>query len=69
MALFGAPVAYEDHAPHAALAALSLQRRLRERLADYSQAYGVEFTVRMGLNTGLVVVRGSAITCAWITLS
>ena len=58
MALFGAPIAYEDHAPRAVLAALGLLRRLREHLTDLAHTYGVELAVRMGLNTGAVVVGG-----------
>lgn len=56
MALFGAPVAYEDHAPRAVLAALSMQRVLHERQAYLGQAYGIEVKARIGLNTGPVVV-------------
>jgi class 3 adenylate cyclase/tetratricopeptide (TPR) repeat protein len=55
MALFGAPIAYEDHAPRAVLAALGLLRRLRD---DIVSTYGVDIAVRMGLNTGPVVVGG-----------
>jgi class 3 adenylate cyclase/tetratricopeptide (TPR) repeat protein len=56
MALFGAPIAYEDHAPRAVLAALGVHRRLHERLMDLVQTYDLELAVRMGLNTGPVVV-------------
>jgi class 3 adenylate cyclase/tetratricopeptide (TPR) repeat protein len=56
MALFGAPIAYEDHAPRAILAAVGLRRRIRERLPELVHASSVEFAIRMGLNTGLVVV-------------
>jgi class 3 adenylate cyclase/tetratricopeptide (TPR) repeat protein len=56
MALFGAPIAYEDHARRAVLAALGI----RQALADPSfnaERLGVrELPVRMGLNTGPVVV-------------
>jgi class 3 adenylate cyclase/tetratricopeptide (TPR) repeat protein len=56
MALFGAPVALEDHALRAAQAALAI----RETLAGYSEQlkheHGVEIQLRVGLNTGLVVV-------------
>jgi class 3 adenylate cyclase/pimeloyl-ACP methyl ester carboxylesterase len=56
MALFGAPIAHEDHPVRAVHAALGIQRALaayRERLrAERS----IEFQVRMGLNTGAVVV-------------
>jgi class 3 adenylate cyclase/tetratricopeptide (TPR) repeat protein len=55
MALFGAPVAHEDHARRACFAAL----RLRDSLADFTDGvraeHGVEFAVRMGLNSGEVV--------------
>lgn len=58
MALFGAPVAHEDHARRAVLAALGLQKALRERRTDFGDGQGVELQVRMGLNTGWVVVGG-----------
>ena len=54
MALFGAPLAHEDHARRAVLAALALQRTLQE--ADLGKLYGEECQFRMGLNSGLVVV-------------
>ncbi len=56
MALFGAPLALEHHEQHAVLAALGVRRRVAERLNDAAQLAGVPFDVRMGLNTGLVVV-------------
>ena len=49
MAAFGAPGALEDHAERALHAALSMQRRL-------SSAFGGELTLRIGVNTGEVVV-------------
>ena len=52
MALFGAPVAQEDHARRAVLAALGIQRGVRELAASS----GTAMAVRMGVNTGLVVV-------------
>jgi class 3 adenylate cyclase/tetratricopeptide (TPR) repeat protein len=55
MALFGAPLAREDHARRAVLGALGIQRALRERAIDKPRR-GEELDVRMGLNTGLVVV-------------
>src|SRR5215471_2207060 len=54
MALFGAPLAHEDHARRAVLAALALQRTLQE--ADVGKPYGEACQFRMGLNSGLVVV-------------
>src|SRR5829696_9099821 len=58
MALFGAPIAHEDHARRAVLAALGLQKLLREHHAELGERYGIELNVRMGLNTGWVVVGG-----------
>ena len=58
MALFGAPLTHEDHARRAVLAALGLQRTLQEQHAALGGLYGVECTVRVGLNSGLVVVGG-----------
>src|SRR4029434_4192775 len=57
MALFGAPIAHEDHARRAVFAALALQRTLQE--ADLGKPYGEECTFRIGLNSGLVVVWSS----------
>lgn len=58
MALFGAPVAHEDHARRAVLAALGLRERLAEHRDEIDRRHGIELKVRMGLNTGLVVVGG-----------
>src|SRR5207248_4865087 len=56
MALFGAPIAHEDH-PHRALrAALAIQKALQAVRDDVRRTHGIEFRVRMGMNTGLVVV-------------
>jgi class 3 adenylate cyclase/tetratricopeptide (TPR) repeat protein len=56
MALFGAPLAHEDHARRAALAALGVAQTLRERPLAVGASAGVPVTVRMGLHTGFVVV-------------
>jgi class 3 adenylate cyclase/tetratricopeptide (TPR) repeat protein len=58
MALFGAPIAHEDHARRAALAALGFQRSLLEHHPELGKGYGVELRARMGINTGWVVVGG-----------
>ncbi|MFL6293736.1 MAG: ATP-binding protein [Thermoanaerobaculia bacterium] len=58
MALFGAPIAHEDHARRAVLAALGLQKLLREHQADLGESHGVELRARIGINTGWVVVGG-----------
>jgi len=56
MALFGAPLAHEDHAQRACWAALHLADELRRYSDDVKRARGLGFAVRMGLNSGEVVV-------------
>jgi class 3 adenylate cyclase/tetratricopeptide (TPR) repeat protein len=56
MALFGAPIAHEDHARRAVLAAVGIRQRLHTGPTPLGQPYGVEVAVRMGLHTGLVIV-------------
>jgi class 3 adenylate cyclase len=57
MALFGAPLAHEDHALHACYAALAMQEALRRYAEGVRRAHGLEMQVRVGLNSGEVVVR------------
>src|SRR5262244_1807903 len=56
MALFGAPLAHEDHAQRAVHAALGIRRALESYRAELQGQRGIEFQARLGLNTGLVVV-------------
>ncbi len=56
MALFGAPIAHEDHAQRACHAALEIARLLRGFGDEFRRRHGLEFGVRMGLNSGEVVV-------------
>jgi class 3 adenylate cyclase/tetratricopeptide (TPR) repeat protein len=56
MALFGAPVAHEDHAQRACHAALSTHSALREYGQKIENEHGVEFKLRIGLNSGPVIV-------------
>jgi class 3 adenylate cyclase/tetratricopeptide (TPR) repeat protein len=56
MALFGAPIAHEDHAQRACHAALHLGRELRRHADELRVARGLNFAVRLGLNSGEVVV-------------
>src|SRR6516165_7157088 len=56
MALFGAPIAHEDHALRACAAALELTRELGALAAEVRRETGLDVTVRMGLNSGEVVV-------------
>ena len=57
MAIFGAPVAHEDHAIRACYAALSLQESIARLAAELRATQGVSIQVRTGLNSGEVVVR------------
>jgi class 3 adenylate cyclase len=56
MALFGAPVAHEDHARRACSAGLHLAEALRRYAGELRRGRGLNFSVRMGLNSGEVVV-------------
>jgi class 3 adenylate cyclase len=56
MALFGAPIAHEDHAQRACWAALALQRDLATYATEVRRSQGLSFSVRIGLNSGEVVV-------------
>ena len=56
MATFGAPIAHEDHARRACHAALWLRERLREHAQEVRREHGLDFAVRIGLNSGEVVV-------------
>src|SRR5437899_2153991 len=56
MALFGAPIAHEDHAQRACYAALHLSDALRGYANELRLTRGLSFAVRMGLNSGEVVV-------------
>src|SRR5262245_34922151 len=56
MALFGAPIAHEDHAQRACYAALHLRDALRRYADELRIGKEISFSVRMGLNSGEVVV-------------
>jgi class 3 adenylate cyclase/tetratricopeptide (TPR) repeat protein len=57
MALFGAPIAHEDHAVRACYAALRMQEAVKHYAAEVQRTQGVPIHIRVGLNTGAVVVR------------
>jgi class 3 adenylate cyclase/tetratricopeptide (TPR) repeat protein len=56
MALFGAPIAHEDHAQRACHAALAVQKSLAPYCESLKTRYGIDFKMRIGLNSGPVVV-------------
>jgi class 3 adenylate cyclase/tetratricopeptide (TPR) repeat protein len=57
MALFGAPLAHEDHAVRACYAALWMQEQVKRYAEAAQRTAGVPIHVRVGLNSGEVVVR------------
>jgi class 3 adenylate cyclase/tetratricopeptide (TPR) repeat protein len=57
MALFGAPIAHEDHAVRACYAALAMQEAIRLYSDEVRRAHGIEVRIRVGMNSGAVVVR------------
>ncbi|MGQ0530702.1 MAG: adenylate/guanylate cyclase domain-containing protein [Panacagrimonas sp.] len=56
MALFGAPVAHEDHAQRACLAALDMQAAVRSFADELRLEHGLNLSLRVGLNSGEVIV-------------
>src|SRR5262245_59959994 len=57
MALFGAPLAHEDHAVRACYAALRMQDSVKRHAERIKRAQGIPIQIRVGLNSGEVVVR------------
>src|SRR5262245_57887371 len=56
-AFFGAPIAHEDHARRAIYAALSMQEEAKQRAEQLQRDKGVNLQVRVGLNSGEMVLR------------
>ena len=68
MALFGAPLAHEDHAVRACYAALRMQESVRRYADEVRRTEGVPIQIRVGLNSGEVVVaRHRQRSAAWTT--
>jgi class 3 adenylate cyclase len=57
MALFGAPVAHEDHAVRACYAALRMQELVKSHAEEVRRTHGTTVRIRVGVNSGEVVVR------------
>jgi class 3 adenylate cyclase len=57
MALFGAPIAHEDHAVRACYAALRMQDTVQQYAAEGQRTHGAPIHMRVGLHAGEVVVR------------
>jgi class 3 adenylate cyclase len=57
MALFGAPLAHEDHAARACFAALAMQKAILQCTEEQRRVHGIKMQLRVGLNSGEVVVR------------
>jgi class 3 adenylate cyclase/tetratricopeptide (TPR) repeat protein len=56
LAFFGAPVAHEDDAERAVRTGLDIQAKAKEYEQNIERDYGVDFEVRVGINTGLAVL-------------
>lgn len=56
MALFGAPVAHEDHAHRACRSAITIQNALDQYSKKLELKFDIQFKMRIGINSGLVVV-------------
>ena len=56
MALFGAPIAHEDHSQRACYAALTMRDALRDFAREIKRQHGLDFATRIGINSGDVVV-------------
>ena len=56
LALFGAPIAHEDHAVRACHAALRMQKAVAQYSDELGRSHGVTVTIRVGLNSGEIVV-------------
>jgi class 3 adenylate cyclase/tetratricopeptide (TPR) repeat protein len=56
MALFGAPLAHEDHAVRACYAALRMQESVKRYASEIQRTQGIPIHIRVGLNSGEVVV-------------
>lgn len=55
MAVFGAPIAYEDHAARACRAALGIQEQMAQIAAEVARLDGIDLRLRVGLNSGEVI--------------
>ena len=56
MAIFGAPVAHENHAQRACYTALSIQNKMTDYSVKIERDYGTDVKIRIGINSGLVIV-------------
>ena len=65
MALFGAPIAHEDHAQRACLAALHMRDAVRAFAEDVFARHGVRFDIRIGLNSGEVIIGRISCAAGW----
>ena len=67
MALFGAPIAHEDHAVRACFAALRMQEAINRHAIETRRVHGVELLIRVGLNSERWSSARSATTFGWTT--
>jgi class 3 adenylate cyclase len=65
MALFGAPVAYADHAARACHAALRMQEAVAQYARTVRRHHGLDVRIRVGINSGEVIVRSVGNDLRW----
>ena len=65
LAFFGAPIAHEDDPQRAVLAGLEIQAGIQSYAAQLRKKHKIEFGLRVGINTGLVVVGEIGSDCGW----
>jgi class 3 adenylate cyclase/tetratricopeptide (TPR) repeat protein len=58
MALFGAPIAHEDHAVRACYAGLRMQEAVRQYAGEAQRSQKLAVTIRVGVNSGEIIIRG-----------
>ncbi len=58
MALFGAPLAHEDHAVRACFAALRMQENIARFSDEVQRSHGAPIMIRVGLNSGEIIISG-----------
>ena len=69
MALFGAPIAHEDHAVRACYAALRMQETVKQYAEELQRTQGMGVMIRVGLTRGRSSSAASATICTWNTPS
>jgi adenylate cyclase len=68
MAVFGAPIAYEDHGARACLAAMGIQERMAQIAAGVASRDGIDLRLRIGLDSGQVIAGDIGTSLGYTTI-